>query len=72
MYACKKIVSDNSNNNKITRKLKNQILHEWEQSTKEFTHIIKGLTLEGIEISSYDTLSQNDPLKHLMVNIKIL
>ena len=27
--------------------LPDKILHEWEQSTKEPMHIIKGLTLEG-------------------------
>jgi tRNA G10 N-methylase Trm11 len=31
----------------IISELPDKILHEWEQSTKEPTHIIKGLTLEG-------------------------
>jgi DNA modification methylase len=31
----------------IISELPDKILHEWEHSTKEPTHIIKGLTLEG-------------------------
>jgi site-specific DNA-methyltransferase (adenine-specific)/modification methylase len=31
----------------IISKLPDKVLHEWEQSTKEPTHVIKGLTLEG-------------------------
>ena len=31
----------------IISELPDKILHEWKQSTKEPTHIIKGLTLEG-------------------------
>ena len=31
----------------VVSELPDKILHEWEQSTKESMHIVKGLTLEG-------------------------